>query len=213
MKFVVPALAGMETICSSVKPSVALTNRALLGLPPKGGTTNRLVLSLMLVLMFNGLASAHPFHVSYAEVDWNPKTGKLEVALKIDPDDLEQAVRLHCKKRINIDHKSSAPLIAAYVRDNFSIAMPRKKDSPAKQQDKKQQSAADKSFKWVGSEISAKEAWVYFELATKIEPGLVVENTLLANTHHPTNTVIIRVNKQRAALTFTRSKTKQALSL
>ena len=60
-------------------------------------------------------SAAHPFHVSFAEVDWNSETGRLEVALKIDPDDLEQAVRRHFGKRVDIDKKESTDSIAEYL--------------------------------------------------------------------------------------------------
>lgn len=214
MKLVVLASAGMDTEGVRSTASSPSTNSLFLGRPSQGRTTNWRLLTFALLIAFAAApAAAHPFHVSYAEVDWNPKTGKFEVALKIDPDDLERAVRLHCRKRINIDHKSSAPLIASYICDNFAIREPRKNrptsatrvTSPANNQ---------KAFKWVGSEIDTKQAWLFFELAIKREPdGMVIENTLLANTHHPANTVLIRADKKKVTLTFNNQKTKHAIRI
>jgi len=115
----------------------------------------RPLLSIALVCMASLLPGAvreslaHPFHVSFAEVEWNAETGKLEVALQLDPDDLEQAVRRDCGKRIIIDHEGSAKAIEDYIRKNFSIAPKEsgKKTGEAAGKDKK------KRFHWVGSEI------------------------------------------------------------
>ena len=159
---------------------------------------------------------AHPCHVSFAEVEWNAKTGKLEVALKLDPDDLEQAVRRHCGKRISIDHADSAAVIEDYIFKNFTIAAPRPtteaKDATSLVSARPK--IAKKRFQWIGSEINEKTAWLYFEIAAKDGPeGMVVENGLLANAPHPTNTVHIRSGKRSATMTFSRRSTTSVVRL
>ena len=159
---------------------------------------------------------AHPCHVSFAEVEWNAKTGNLEVALKLDPDDLEQAVRRHCGKRISIDHADSAAVIEAYIRKNFTIATPRPKveGKDATSLVSGRSNVAKNRFQWIGSEINEKTAWLYFEIAAKDGPeGMVVRNGLLANAPHPTNTVHIRSGKRSATMTFSRQSTKRVVRL
>ncbi len=187
--------------------------------------------ALLLVSSAIQTSVAHPFHASFAEVEWNAKTGKLEVALQFDPDDLEKAVRLHCGERINIDDERSAPLIAAYVREHFSIG-PRRISNDAKVKhsvgnpaahdaaasDSKKRDVAGSSnrrsdrFEMIGKEIDAKFAWVYFEIVAKDGPeGLEIENALLANASHPSNTVLVRSGKRTTTMTFTRQTTRRTV--
>jgi hypothetical protein len=148
-------------------------------------------------------ATAHPFHVSFAEVDWNATAGTLEVALKIDPDDLEREVRLHCGRRISLEEKEAAPLVAAYVRDHFSIG------SAATNNERH---AAN--FRWIGSETTLKSAWLFFEIKSKENPaGLFIQNRLLAHTEQPTNTVLVRADKSSSTMTFGHQQTRQAIVL
>lgn len=155
---------------------------------------------------------AHPFHVSFAEVDWNSESGKLEVALKIDPDDLEQAVRRHCGKRIDIDKAESAAAIEAYIRETFLIRLPSRSGEKKVAARSKSTANARKDFKWVGSEIDTKSAWLFFEIAAKDGPeGMVVENFLLAEAPQPSNTVHVRAGKRTSTMTFDRKNTRRVI--
>lgn len=68
---------------------------------------SRLICSAVAALMLNTLValpcSAHPFHISTAEMEFNSKTGKFEVALKLHANDLERALSLQAGRRINLD--------------------------------------------------------------------------------------------------------------
>ena len=50
-------------------------------------------LGLVLCLGFVGPVMAHPFHASIAEAEFNADSGKLEVALRLHPVDLEAVLR------------------------------------------------------------------------------------------------------------------------
>ena len=64
----------------------------------------------------------HPYHVSLAEVNWNSKSQKFEVALCLWPADLEQALTqqvgrpIDLAKEPDVDH-----LMEAYIAKRFTI--------------------------------------------------------------------------------------------
>ncbi len=65
---------------------------------------------------------AHPNHFSSAEVRWNEKTGKFEVALSVWPADLEKLLTLLAGKSIDLDKPEGLDvLMAGYVADKFRI--------------------------------------------------------------------------------------------
>ncbi|MEM7154060.1 MAG: DUF6702 family protein [Myxococcota bacterium] len=92
-------------------------------------------------------AGAHPYHVSTAEA-W-VRDGRLEVALKVSPEDLQEALRRAAGKKVDIDGDISA-LIRAYLRKHFTVRGP---DGLV-------------PMKWVGSEVEVETAWLYFEYET-----------------------------------------------
>jgi hypothetical protein len=79
---------------------------------------------LLLLLTLAPLASAHPIHTSYAEADFRPETKKLEVALRVYPDDLETALTARAGKKITLEHTpppSFDILLLDYLRATFLI--------------------------------------------------------------------------------------------
>lgn len=133
-------------------------------------------------------SSAHPFHVSFAEAEWNAGTKSLEVALKLHPNDLEQALRRLTKRRIKLEANAAEAAIVKYLRNTFVV------------KDKKKRNAA---LTWVGSEISVKEAWLYFEFS--LPDGLEnisITNSVMSHVQGQKNTVFIRDGKRRTTLVF-----------
>ena len=64
----------------------------------------------------------HPYHVSMAEVNWNPKTQKFEVALCLWPADLEKALARQTGRPIDLAKEPDVDrLIEAYVAKRFTI--------------------------------------------------------------------------------------------
>lgn len=70
---------------------------------------------------------AHPFHTSLTEMDWNPQARSWEVGLRVDANDLESAIRLHCggqSPHFLIDDQSATDLIKAYIAERFRLSAP-----------------------------------------------------------------------------------------
>ena len=160
------------------------------------GQINLLRVVLLLAVFWSPTSSisAHPFHVSFAEAEWNADTKMLEVALKVNPNDLEDALRRRTKRRIHLETDAAEKVIVQYLRDSFTVRRGKNKDIP---------------LKWVGSEISVKDAWLYFEFP--LQEGLnniTIQNSILSHVRDQKNTVSIRNRKQRATLVFSHQKTE-----
>jgi len=128
------------------------------------------ILSLLLAI---GLAStvtaSHPYHVSLAEIQFNAERGKFEVALCAWPADLEKAIGKMEKQAIDLDGLTQArrdELIAKYVSSRFAVE-PHKEgsaESTTAAATNEEQSFESCKIRWVGSELSLKQAWLYFEI-------------------------------------------------
>ena len=147
-------------------------------------------ISTLLVLFTMGApVEGHPFHESLAEAYWNPEIRKLEVVVRIHPEDLETAVRRQKGQSIQLEDREAEAEVERYLRRTFRI---RSRDQRPVE------------FEWVGLEINVRSAWVYFEvpLVGRLE-GTVIINELLNHVPHQTNTVSIRDRERQASLKFT----------
>ena len=166
---------------------------------------NQILLLLTLaVIMLGGNANnaigaepPHPYHVSLAEVNWNAKSNKFEVALCLWPADLEKALARQTGRPIDLEKEANIDqLMEAYIGKQFTIhstnertkKLEIKQNTPAtaltsgktatpttaKTQKsvvaaKVDSPAKPPKMKWFGHEADAKQVWLYFEIAG--EPG------------------------------------------
>ncbi len=72
--------------------------------------------------VLHGSSMAHPFHISSAEMEFNPTTGRVEVSLRLHSMDLEQAIRVQARRKVNFDKETPVPLIEAYLSRHFFLA-------------------------------------------------------------------------------------------
>lgn len=111
------------------------------------------------------LWASHPYHVSYAEIEWNPQTGHFEVSLCVWPADLEKAISRMKRDSIDLDAATDAEVIfEEYVARSFRMVGSSGKVSP---------------IRWVGAQVGLKQAWLYFEVTGDKNPGeWKIENRL-----------------------------------
>lgn len=120
----------------------------------------------------------HPYHVSNAEVNWNPKSGNFEVALCVWPADLERALAQDLQRSIDLDKVENLDsLILAYVEKRFLI---RPAGTPESHAGVSPDVASDATtIRWVGQEHNLKTAWLYFEVqGGKQGPQWTIENRM-----------------------------------
>ncbi len=138
----------------------------------------RCLLGLVCALT-HGSAIAHPRHSSIAEVEWNAKSGKFEVSLRMNSFELEAELSGLNSVPFSIERTEQAEaIVRKYVEQRFRIAT----DSHSKCQ-----------FHWVGMELERLDLWAYFELQPRTEvesaasavtfQNLRIYNALLMTVH------------------------------
>jgi len=151
-----------------------------------------------------GEACAHPFHTSVAETEWNPDTKRLEVALRVSPEDLEAALSKQCEKKVRLeDSEGVDELIVDYLSEHFTLCQPKSGDEKAE----------PLKLKWTGKELSTKAAWLYFEIeAPDGVEGLELTNRLLLDEgDSQINTVVLRDGKRKTTLRFDKKHTSEVI--
>jgi hypothetical protein len=111
-------------------------------------------------------ATPHPYHVSMAEVEFNSTRKTFEVALCVWPEDLQKAVSKMENGAINIDtatEKDRNDLFRKYVAQKFRFVPSEKIEKGGE--------VTPASIRWVGSEITLKKCWLYFEVDGKSASG------------------------------------------
>ena len=82
-----------------------------------------LLFCILLTAPFN--AAAHPYHVSIAEVKYNPKNQNLEIALKLFTDDLEKTLSEKAGKPVVITSDAAVvKMLEAYFQKHFQVQLP-----------------------------------------------------------------------------------------
>ncbi len=158
---------------------------------------------LLLALLALGLVpsawAAHPWHSTFAEVELNAKTGKLEVALRVAPIQLEEALRRFHRQHVVLEKTEGIDrLIAEYLVKTFQVKTAQGK--PA-------------AIEWVGKEIDIKAVWLYFEMPL---PGGLVgaelsQQTFFELAEDQANVIELRQGVAKAALRFERGKAKMKI--
>ncbi|MDY7096067.1 MAG: DUF6702 family protein [Acidobacteriota bacterium] len=171
--------------------------------------------ALLLGVLGSLPASAHPYHVTLAEMELNAATGRLEVALRMLPEDLVRALEARERRRpieapgeahgeqssdpASAERPTRDELLADLVREAFTVTTA--DGTPA-------------ALHWVGSEGSVKAVWLYFELDLGAAPerlregsaldSITVANRLLLDLEPTqTNSVILRFGDRRTTVTLT----------
>lgn len=147
---------------------------------------------LLLALGWAIPACAHPFHISTAEVEYDAQTDRLQVSLKLQAIDLEQALARLAGKRIVIEQAEAAEQIAELLGRSFYVSA-EAKESPRSQ------------IHWVGQELKGAWLWLYFELELPPQRAeLRLFNTILFDSNDSQiNTVSVRHGNQRTTLKLT----------
>lgn len=186
----------------------------------------------MVLVWCLGSACAHPFHISSAEVEFNPKTDRLQVSLKVQAIDFEQAISKMVGESSKLEQANADELIIAYLARHFYLTpspavtdqAENTSDSPTEIRpndllsdgpltpDRSSESSSLNSSRvhWVGRELKGAWLWLYFEL--ELPPArdklahddLRLVNTVLCECNAgQINTVSVRHAGQRATLKTT----------
>ncbi|MCR9165675.1 MAG: DUF6702 family protein [Nannocystaceae bacterium] len=142
------------------------------------------------------VAVAHPYHTSSAVADVRRR--RLEVTLSVTPEDLQEALRRHAKRALDVDTDSDVDALAeAYILGRFEVMG---EDGPL-------------TPTWIGSEIEDDVARLYFEFRLPKDPSTVkVRNTVFFElAPAQINRVLVRQGKDTRTLRFRAGDEAKAL--
>lgn len=105
----------------------------------------------LLGLIIGFSAQAHDYHASITDVEYNPKTQNLEVALRVFTDDLENALSQRAKGKVS--YSSQSEKVKQYLSDylNAKLSFELVDGKPLKQ-------------RVIGSEEETDAVWIYIEV-------------------------------------------------
>ena len=163
----------------------------------------RVTLGLVVILAWGcgHAAMAHPFHVSIAEAEFNAQTGKLEVALRVHPHDLELALERRAGHTVDLDETEQVDqLITSYLQEVFVL---------------RPDAGTSLRLAWVGKEVGVKFAWLFFEFPLpEISGAWTVENRIFhQRLEDQVNTITFKQQRGERSLSFTRSHARRKLQL
>ncbi|MCA9132346.1 MAG: hypothetical protein KDA45_04305 [Planctomycetales bacterium] len=169
----------------------------------------QLILALLFLGYLTTTVTAHPFHISQTEMEFNAASQRIEVSLKLHAVDLEQALSRLAGRKVDVEQRDVVPLLSRYLQANFYIIDSRElptPEAPAGQRTSPTSAPRRSQLHYVGHELEATWCWIYFELELPLgeQRDLSLVNTVLFNTtEHQLNIVSVRSAKQRFTLKMT----------
>ena len=95
-------------------------------------------------------AWAHSAHTQVTEIEFNPTSGRYEVAMKVDVAALEDSVSIHTGQRFRLESSKYVDItLAAWIPERFQVECIR--------------SSARGTVRWIGHELKLHTVWLYFE--------------------------------------------------
>ncbi|MDP1812919.1 MAG: hypothetical protein Q8K92_00555 [Leadbetterella sp.] len=152
------------------------------------------MLRILLIFCFlnTNWSPKHDFHTSLTEINFNPKTGSLELSVRVFTDDLELTLTNFNKgKLVKIEDPEATvdPLIEQYIRKNLALISPDKEV---------------KFGKFYGKEKEADATWIYLEIFDcKQLKNFTLYNTIMQEMFEDqTNLVNIIYPSQKKTIVF-----------
>ncbi|MGI9467922.1 MAG: DUF6702 family protein [Rubripirellula sp.] len=146
------------------------------------------------------LMLVHPVHETVAEIEWNPKTHRMEVALRLDILDeqwlAKQAVKADATSEVATNWRLK------YLEQKFRVTKPTGAGQPL-----------TSSYHWIGREQKGPHVWWYFEIepTDKTKPHWVQQKMLEDREPNYTHRVLILGVPGKRSLNLTSQKNKARL--
>lgn len=129
-------------------------------------TPTACLLALFIYVATSPVLSAHTFHTSLMQMEYNPQEQLVEISVQVFSHDLETVLSRRNGKTVRLDRTAGVDkLVLSYLQDTINIT---NGDGQAK------------TLSWVGMEAKADAVWLYVE--AKMPEGLAgaqVRNRIL----------------------------------
>ena len=129
------------------------------------------ILFFLFMLLVLGSWSLHKFYVSLTEVRFNPESGRIEISMRIFPDDLDRALfereGIHTQLATELESPEADSLLMVYLLDHFSLEV----------------NGELMELDYLGKEPEADAIWCYLESDQVMTPtDYMVYNSILTQT-------------------------------
>lgn len=161
------------------------------------------ILFLFLMLLALGSWSMHKFYVSLSEVKYNAKSERVEVSIRIFPDDMDRALLeregMHTQLATELELPEADSLLEIYLIEHFFLEV----------------NGQRIKLEYLGKEPEADAIWCYLESEKLEEPReYLVYNSILTQTFEDqVNIVQVYQGKWNKGLMLSRDLTSDQLSV
>jgi hypothetical protein len=150
----------------------------------------RAVVAFLSIVLLCAPVSAHKFHASLAEVEYNATTGSVEFAVRLFVDDLEASLSREHGRTVRIDSTSQFDAYAlAYLNSSISV---------------RDTSGARLQLAWVGKDVSVDVVWVFVEAPAPngLDGARIGDKVFFDLFDDQVNTVIVKNHGAHSTLVF-----------
>jgi hypothetical protein len=166
----------------------------------------RIILSVMVlacVSLFTGAAMLHEFYISLTELHYNAESSRLEVSMRIFPDDLDRALfelyGMETHLGTSLEAAQADSVVDLYLRMHFLVVA----------------DGAQVPFSYLGKEPESDAIWCYLESAPVGPPHtLKIRNSILTEQFEDqVNIVQVYAGEWNRGLLFTRDAPESVLKM
>ncbi len=159
------------------------------------------IVSFLLLISLTASRSAHDFHASVTQMQYNSTEKIFEISIRLFTDDLEKALSqdVNANVRISPGDKSDA-IIEKYIHSHFVYVT--SQNQP-------------KAINYVGHESEIDANWLYLEMpyAESFRGGLLKQNVLMEVFDDQANMVNIQYQGQKKTFVFRKNQPIQNVFL
>lgn len=166
--------------------------------------SHTLKLSLILLLLFVlGSWILHEFYVSLTEVRFNPQSKRIEVSIRIFPDDLDRALLkkhgIFTQLASELEAPEADSLVGDYLQEHFSLEV----------------DGQSLELEYLGKEPEADAIWCYLESEKIAEPShyQIYNSILIQSFEDQVNIVQVYQGSWNRGLMFNRDERSDQLTV
>jgi hypothetical protein len=151
--------------------------------------------TIILLIVLSLPTTAHEFHTSLVQMDYNAKTKSFEISLRVFSDDMEKAISLsNALNGFRIDkHAEADQLLEKYLHQMFIL----------------KQKGKTLDYKYLGKQIENDVTWIYIEVPAANCHSIGVECKLLTDVFKDqANIVNWQCNGDKKSFLFDKSTTQ-----
>ncbi len=152
---------------------------------------------MCLLMGLTYIVKAHPQHASYAEISFSDDNKHIQVALRVIPEDIENAIsQLEQQTFVLKGDETTDTYLLNYLKQSFLLT-----------NEYKQKLA----LSWLGKEVKYEGAWLYFTAALKDASTVYLQNNVLIRWQPAYINHVKLIHAADHSLVFTRKKLKQKI--